>query len=104
MSKTLFHYTPVFSAVMHPCATASSRRSSERFAVRLVRQVAAWNDETVQYLNSKKMFRIGVPIKHFLDFFADSCQKVSEFDTQEFWAQVLAAKIQRPDELSLPGL
>jgi Protein of unknown function (DUF2806) len=40
----------------------------------------------------------------FLDYFLEYCQKVSDPQGQELWAEILAAKVQRPEGLSLKTL
>src|SRR5271165_1532604 len=60
-------------------------------------------EKAIQYLNSRDIPDQRVD-QTFLDFFADYCQRASDPDTQDVWAQILAAKIQRPRGLSIRTL
>ena len=70
---------------------------------RFEKNVRSVIEKAIQYLNSKDV-PTQTPDQTFLDYFAEYCQKVSDTENQELWAQILAAKVQRPDGLSLRTL
>lgn len=80
-------------------ATTRHPKREERFE-RNTRMVV---EKAIKYLNGHDVPRQR-PDQTFLDYFIEGCEKASDGDMQELWAQILAAKIERPHELSLRTL
>jgi len=60
-------------------------------------------EKAVNYLNGNNIPQQR-PDQTFLDYFVEGCEKASDENMQELWAQMLAAKIERPNEMSLRTL
>jgi hypothetical protein len=84
-----------------PSVTASFRstRNPEK-EKRFEKNVRSIIERAIEFLNSSDI-PTQPPDQTFLDYFVECCQKCSDADAQELWAQILAAKIQRPQELTV---
>jgi Protein of unknown function (DUF2806) len=80
----------------------SSSRNPEK-EQRFERNTRMILERVAKYLNSDEVPKQR-PDETFLDYFGEYCQKISDPDVQEFWAEILAAKIRRPEGISLRTL